>query len=196
MRRIYSLAVLAVSLVFLCGVGFADSTFDFNEGTGNVHNSQDTFTSNGSTLTVYGFTKSDSAADLFLKNGGGDETGLGLDLRDDTDHEIGSGNFIQFTGTGVTSIKIGSVQSGESWILYGSNTLGQLGTKIDSGTTGGSFNVSGNYAFLSLAAGAKGDVLLDSVTTAAAVPEPAMPALILTTGLLGFAEIVRRKLFA
>jgi hypothetical protein len=105
-----------------------------------------TYTVAGSSITAYGFSAENSLATLYYKaeppNTGANETGLGL--RDSPFHELnaGAGNFIQFDLTSILSagflngqIAVASLQSGEGYKIFGSNTLGVLGTEI-----GGPFN--------------------------------------------------------
>ena len=198
MRLSRSLAILAFAVIVFCGASFADSTFDFSsKGNGDI-GPTDTFTAGAGSITLWGFSAAKTATDLFYKNGGGDENGLGLN-DGDVDHEISGTAFIQFTAAGITSITIGSVQSGETYQLYGSNTLGKRGTKIGVlGTTDGTVNLSaidGTWTYVSLFAPA-GNVLLDNATTPSSVPEPGSTALIMTIGLVGLFELGRRKLFA
>jgi PEP-CTERM motif len=197
MRLSRSLAILAVGLFTLCSIGFAD-TFTFGTDPGGADPSpdtelQETFTAGATTLIAYGFSDNGlgNATALFFKNGSGDENGLGL-ANGGSDHEIGGKGFIQFTGTGIGSITVGSVQSGETWVLYGSSTLGDRGTSLKTGTTDGVVTLPGSWTYYSLAAGQSGDVLLDSATTA--VPEPGTTSLLMTMGLVGLFAFGRRKL--
>jgi hypothetical protein len=195
MRLSRSLAILAVGLFTLCSIGFAD-TFTFGtdpSGVADPPETSETFTAGATTLTAYGFNDNglSNASELFFKNGSGDENGLGL-ANGGSDHEIGGKSFIQFTGAGVASITVGSVQSGESWVLYGSNTLGDRGNSLKTGTADGVVTLPGSWTYYSLAAGQSGDVLLDSATTA--VPEPGTTSLLITMGLVGLFAFGGRKL--
>jgi hypothetical protein len=132
-----------------------------------------TFSANGWTVNSSG----DTPLELYFKNQGFDETGLGI--VGPADHELqGSGGepfqYIQFdlgtlldTGKVIGgALKIGSVQSdsNDTFTFYGSNILGQRGTQI-----GGTFDSDedlvfvnipdwGAYRFISIAA-LSGDVL-------------------------------------
>ena len=197
MRLSRSLAILAFSLVVLCGAGFADSTFDFSsKGNGDIGHT-DTFTAGAGSITLWGFSNTNTNTDLFFKNGAGDENGLGLN-DGDGDNEISGTAFIQFTTAGITSVKIGSVQSGESFALYGSNTLGTLGTLL-TGYTGTADktvslpSIDGTWKYVSVFS-PTGNVLLDNAKTASSVPEPSTPALVMSLGLVGLVAFGGRKL--
>jgi hypothetical protein len=206
MRLLRSLAILSVALIALGGFGFAAS-FSFGvdpSGSGVDNENSETFTSGSSSITVYGFDGLGNATELFFKdNGPGDvETGVGL-ANDVPDHEIVKPNFIQFTGAGVTSIKIGSIQHGEGWAVYGSNTLGtsNVGVNdplflIDKGSGGGTATVTlkGGFSFYTVYS-PSGDILLDTANTSTSrVPEPGTPALIMSLGLVGLLAFGGRKL--
>jgi hypothetical protein len=152
---------------------------------------------------------------LYYKIGGGDETGLGM-AADTVDHEIGGTRFIQLDFSSLlsqyaghspfsivsASITIGSVQNGESFRIFGSNTAGTEGTQIGAtGTADGSVTLTlaqlnANHFISILAPG--GNVLIDaaSVTTSnggqVSTPEPATSAL-MGSGLLGALFLIRRR---
>jgi hypothetical protein len=149
---------------------------------------------------VYGFDNN-GASPLFFKNNGGDETGIGL-AGGGSDHEVGTPNFLQITGSGIASVTIGSIQSGEEWAIYGSNALGtsEVGVAanlIASGTGGGTATdvpLTGNYAYYTIYS-PKGDILLDSAKTGTSrVPEPRTTSLLMTMGLVGLFAFGGRKL--
>jgi hypothetical protein len=96
-----------------------------------------TFTVNGKTITAYGFNNGNPGTPtaLYGKNGGGDETGLGINS--DVNFEIDINHFVQLDlnqiiAAGVTSgtMMVGSMQAGEPANVYGSNTLGVQGTLL------------------------------------------------------------------
>ncbi len=172
--------------------GFTTVTFNFDNPTGTLGTSQ-TYTSGNASVTAYGFTDGGSALKLYGKNDGGDEVGLGLAYPAGTsDHEIQTNNFVQLdlsklpAGSVLQSMTIGSVQDGESWKIYGSNTLGSLGTLFKSGDTDypNSISLAGFPAdkYLSVQAGCN-DVVLSTLTVETPsggptpVPEPASAAL-------------------
>jgi hypothetical protein len=195
------LTLLSAALFALCSAGFATS-FNFAAfGTGDICHT-DTFLAGAISMQAWGFTGNASSpnTDLWYKADGGDETGLGLS-NDTVDHEVQGTSFLQFTAANVATISIGSVQSGETYQLYGSNTLGTLGTKIGSLGTADVTNlnlaaIDGTWTYVSLFA-PTGNVLLDSATASApVVPEPGTSTMLMTLGVVGLLAFGRRKLFA
>jgi len=173
------------------------------------------FTKSGYTITARGYDNvagQDTAHELYFKNvaeiGGGSERGLGLVGTLNNELQTSGGtptNYIQLDlrsilGQGFTGLEIsvGSIQSGESFLLFGSNTQGQLGTQLG-GAYGSNFDdqfvaVPGNFQFISVAAGAM-DILpvaLRGVIT----PVPEMSALFPIVGLIAAVsctQILRRR---
>ena len=103
-------------------------------------------THSGITLTAHGFDSGNNPKLLEWKAQGGDENGLGF--TDTLDNEITlnssnhPANYIQIDVTAALSagglngeIKVGSVTGGEAFDVWGSNTLGSLGTNLVSGNT-------------------------------------------------------------
>ena len=107
-------------------------------------------TSGGITLTAYGLTApsnlnkpATAGPDLYAKNGGAGETGLGMATDPANDHEISAGlndgiqvDFAQAIAAapkGSATMAISSAQSGEGWAIYGSNTLLTVGQELASG---------------------------------------------------------------
>jgi len=129
-------AVAYSSCTASCGAS-SPTIFNFASSLGKLGTSQ-AYTAGGLTVTAYGFTNSGTAVNLHGKNTGGDEFGVGID--GESNEEIDTGHFIQLDlsqleAAGVTNpqIMISSVQSGERYNIYGSNTVGSLGTKLVSG---------------------------------------------------------------
>lgn len=124
----------------------ASLLFTFTSPSGLLGNSQ-IYGNAPDDITAYGFygtsnTHQNTATDLYSKHSGGDESGLGLS-RDSSEHEIQTNDFIQIDfsdveALGITQVQfeMGSTQTGEGWAVYGSNTLGLIGTRISSNQTG------------------------------------------------------------
>jgi len=117
-----------------------------------------TYTSSGMSITAYGFDNHSgvgTAHELFYKSqtpkDGAVEFGLGL--TNTLSNEIQPGlHFIQFDFTAAQAaglfngqISVGSVQAGELFAFYGSNTLGNLGVQV-----GGPFDSTMDNQFVSI----------------------------------------------
>lgn len=182
----------------------------------------ESYTSGGYTITASGYDNNGgigTPTQLYFKNvgpiNGAFETGLGVN--NTADHELQAGSstsnpfdFIQLNLTSIVAagatngaVNVTSVQSGEAFTIFGSNTAGTLGTQLG-GTYSSSFdNVFvnlpnfGQYNYYSIAA-ADGDVIVKAVSADfPAVPE--MNALLPITALVtavGLAEMVRRRRLA
>jgi hypothetical protein len=187
MRFKFAASILGAILIVASTswAGTSKITWNFDSPTGTLGTSQ-TYTSGGITLTAYGFSSPSNPTDLYGKNLGTDEQGLGISgLPQD---EIGGTSFVQVDLAPIMSynngaLTIDSVQTGESYDIWISNTLGQPGTLIIANGTmnNTAFTVSltqGTY--LGISAGKSGNVLLNSLTV---TPEPASLALF-GTGLL------------
>ncbi|MCX6594427.1 MAG: carboxypeptidase regulatory-like domain-containing protein, partial [Acidobacteria bacterium] len=152
----------------------AVTSFNFTVPAGQLGSTQP-YTANGVTLTAYGYNGSGTTGTpraLFGKTAGGNENGLGI-YGTSADNEITTSTFIQvdtndLVAKGATNVQmlIGSVQSGEGYDIYGSNTLGTIGTKLLSGGTSESpFAMPGygTYRYISVRASAV-DVLLNGIS--------------------------------
>jgi hypothetical protein len=184
-----------------------------NNQNGNVGSSSLDLTQSGFTITARGYDNvpgNDTLHQLFFKSGGpiggGTEHGLGLVGTTDNELQTSGGvpsNYIQLDlrsilgqGFGSFQVSTGSVQSGESFLLFGSNTQGSLGSQIASGgsTFDDQFVSVANYQFISIAAGAM-DVL-PIAFRATVTPVPEMSALFPVLGLIAavsFTQILRRR---
>jgi hypothetical protein len=181
----------------------ASIVWDLNPSNQNapVGSSSHTYTSSGFSITAYGFDNHSgigTAHDLFYKNqapiGGASERGLGLVGTPNNEIQAGL-QFIQFDFTAALAaglfngqISVGSIQSNEAFSIYGSNTLGTLGTQVG-GTFGSSFDnqyVSisnfGQFHYYSIVAAAA-DVLPVSIQ-ADLRPVPEMNAILPIAALL------------
>ena len=174
-----------------------------------VGSTNHTFIQMGYSITAYGYTTGtpNTPLGLYYKNQGFDETGLGI--VGPSDHELQAVNqqFIQFDLNSILSqgftngqLEIGSVQVGEQFRLYGSNTIGTLGTQLG-GTFGSSSDLVfvnipsfGTYNFISVAA-CYGDAL--PVAFQATInPVPEVGALFPIVGLMaavGCTHWLRRR---
>jgi hypothetical protein len=111
-----------------------------------------TYTSSGYTITAYGFDNNAGVGtphELFYKNvsdiNGAVEFGLGFVNTPNNELQVGL-HFIQFDFTAMLAagllngqLSVGSIQANEAFAIYGSNTLGQLGTQV-SGLFGSTFD--------------------------------------------------------
>jgi PEP-CTERM motif-containing protein len=174
-----------------------------------------TFTSSSGSIpiTAYGFSGPAAAANaqLFGKNDGGDEVGLGLDLNNDGSHEITGTGFIQLDVSALAGkvtdfmFVMESTTSPDGWKILGSNTLGSIGSSLIcspsvtlcSGTDEGvkhtiNPNPVGTFKYLTFEA-TYGTVLLGVVSAdTQSTPEPATLVLV-GAGLLGLGALGRLK---
>lgn len=216
-----TLAVLSFLCVFAATSAWATVvTWNLNpNGTeGAVGSTSQSFTSSGYSITANGYTvgwPTHTPLGLYYKNGGADETGLGI--VGPADHELqGNGwyptQFIQFNVSSIINqgftdgkLQIGSVQgsSNDTFVIWGSNSLGDPGTQI-----GGVYTSSSDMLFVSIAnftdydfisiGALSGDVLpVAFQATLTAVPE--MSALFPIVGLvaaIAITQILRRRRIA
>ncbi|MGI8741516.1 MAG: PEP-CTERM sorting domain-containing protein [Bryobacteraceae bacterium] len=199
------LSTTLLTTIMATGLPAVASTipFTFSTPAGTLGVSQ-SYTSGGITITARGYSGLNAPGSvgtpvaLYGKTGGGDENGLGI--ADGADREIIGNYFIQLDFRDVKTklinptaqMEIGSVQSGESYSIYGSNSVGMPGTVlISNGTLDDQFFPVPNlnqYSFYSIGAPSH-NVLLDavSVTGPAAVPEPGTFVLFAGVGLISVA---------
>jgi hypothetical protein len=181
----------------------SDIVWDFTPLSNSDIGASHTFTSSGITITAAGFTNTTfgTTVDLYSKNLGGGETGIGLVNDPSGQNEITGTNLIRidFTGArsaGVTgfSFQMNSTTGGEAWLVEGSNVAGSGYSVVASSNdealhllTGaaGSFAY---YAFLFNTSGSTGgsNVLLHEVDGVATVPLPgALPLFATGLGFMG-----------
>ena len=155
-NRSRQIAGALCALVFVTVVASAQAAivWDLNPNDQNapVGGSSHTYTSSGFSITAYGFDNHSgigTAHDLFYKSvteiGGATESGLGLTNTPHNELQAGL-HFIQFDFTAALAagmfngqLSVGSIQPGEAFTIYGSNTLGTLGTQV-SGVFGSTFD--------------------------------------------------------
>ena len=182
-------------------------TFTFQENNSNLSlGPTSTFTNSGFSLTASAFLTAGGTTNLFAKDQGAGEIGLGI--FGTTDNEITMANFIQLTlptvpPSNFQTVISGSVSGGEQMDVYFTTTPGDLtgATLIGSITaTGGSVTVPAldQIGFIDVTSAnnaGNGNVLLASVTVGA-IPEPGCVAL-LAIALAGTGiESLRRTLRA
>lgn len=225
MKTAKSTRFIKTAFVLLCGsVALVASsaqatvvTWNLNPSSLNqaVGSSSQPYTVSGYTITAYGYDNSGGTGtlhELFYKNGGPDETGLGLTNTLDNELQVVSGTPAQFIQLNLTSIlaagfingqiEISSVQSGEAFNLYGSNTLGMLGTKLNT-TSYDSSNDNvfvsvpsfGTYKFISVVAAAADVLPVAFQATITPIPEATslIPTALLAIAVTAFEARRRRR---
>ena len=199
MKKILLTAVGVIALG--AAVQATPITFTFLENGDNVNlGTSSTFTQSGSQVEAWALGA--NAGDLYAKNHGGDENGLGLTSDPSGDHEITAGTYVQILGLGgftLSSISIGSDTPPDGAAVYWSTTEGTGGLHLigDFGSDQ-TVNVSAwGSDYITLGATA-GNVLLDGaigtqpVTT---VPDGGSTVLLLGSVLTGIG-LITRKLMA
>lgn len=195
--KLRNLLLVAAGLAFSVPA-WAD-TYSYTLATGNgIAGTTQSFTANGVTLNVSGYI-SGAAANLYLKNGGGTETGIGL--ANLPAHEIGGSGYVQLDLSNIQNsnptaimLALGSVDGNEMYSIYGSNSVGMPGSFLSGGgSSSANFTLSNpnNYRYISVSS-PKGNVLLDGVTVkTSSVPEPGAASLLIA----GFMSIVAAGMF-
>jgi hypothetical protein len=156
-----------------CATSVTSSTY-FNSPTGNLGNSK-TYSIGGTTVTAHGFSNSGTATAMYGSNYSG-VTNDGIGIASVSNQQIDTSHFVQLDLTaalaaGATNIQLAIAgfnycQGGESYDIYGSNTLGQIGTLlVGAGTKNTTlFSVPiGTYKYLSVRAHS-GNVLLEQLS--------------------------------
>lgn len=198
---------LALLLLLAAIPTWADSLNDFFQFTSNAGDigPSASFTSlSGLQLTLNGYSAPNVASDLFAKNEGPTEFGIGM--ANGVDHEINANYFLQIDLRKIFAvinlsdgIRIGiaanSLQGGDSYNVYGSNVQGQLGTLLIGGDTWRDFTApTEQYDFLSVTS--QQSVLVDDIFVM--TPEPSTLLLLgiclffFFVGIYGFSSRVGR----
>jgi hypothetical protein len=192
-------AVFCLGMITAASVS-ATVVWDLNPNgqNGPVGSSSRIFTSQGYSITAYGFDNNGgigSAHELYYKNvvpvNGAVERGLGITNTPDNELQAGANGPLQFMQFDVGAIlaaglihgqiSVGSLQAGEAFAIYGSNALGTLGSQLG-GTYGSSFDNQfvnlpdyGTYRYYSIVAAA--DDVLPVALRADMPPVPEMNAM-------------------
>lgn len=222
----HSLAKTVLGLCFLSAFAVASAnavvvTWDFNPGNQNadVGSATNTYTQSGYNLTVRGYDNvagADTLHELHYKNeaphDGAFERGLGLVGTPSNEFGLdaagGPANYLQLDLRSILSqgftngmIQVASLQVGEGYALFGSNSMGQLGTQLAGTYTGLGFDNQfvaipnfGTYQFISVAA--VSGRILPVAFQASITPIPEMSVLFPIVGLLvavSSTQILRRR---
>jgi len=156
-------------------------SFTFQENGSNLDlGPTSTFTSGGFSLTASGFLTAGGTTNLFAKNLGGTETGLGTVSDPTGQHEITTANFVQLTlpttpPSNFSMVLLTSVQTGESAKVFFTTTPGTLAGATLIGTVSdanGSISIPAGdqTGFIDVTAGAA-NVLLEGAEITITVPD-------------------------
>ncbi|MEP6820888.1 MAG: hypothetical protein ABI946_00900 [Chthoniobacterales bacterium] len=215
------LVACALSALAIASANAVVVTWDFNPGNqnGNAGTNTLTFTQSGYDLTVRGYDNvsgPDTLHELYYKDvaasGGAAEHGLGLVGVPDNEFGADSNgtplNYLQLDLRSILAanamngmVQVTSLQAGEGFAIFGSNSLGQLGTQLGGSFVGTAFDGQfvaipdfGSFQFISIAA-TSGDIL-PTAFRATFTPIPEMSALFPILGLLAAVsatQILRRR---
>jgi len=212
------LSVIAASFVLASSTKAVLVTWELNPQGLNqdVGSNSVTLTQYGYSIVASSFNANGTPVNLYFKNGGPDELGLGVVSTPHHELEAFNGapaQFIQlnlsalFAHGGVTNgqIQVDSVQgnSNDTFTIYGSNTAGVLGTQIGTVYDSSSDQVFipipqfGAYKYVSIGA-LSGDVLPEAFAANCTVI-PEMSALLPILGLfsaIGVSRLLRRRALA
>ena len=213
-----TLAALCFLCVFAASSAWATVVtwnFNSNAAEGAVGSTSQTFTSSGYSITANGFTVGNPCTPLglYYKSSGADLPGLGVVST--SDHQLqGNGlyptTFIQLDVSSIVAqgftdgkIQIGNVYGTETFVIYGSSSLGDPGTQI-----GGIYGSSSSLQFISIddfadynfiSFGAVNGGVLPVAFQATMAPVPEMSSLFPIIGLvvaISLTQLLRRRRMA
>jgi hypothetical protein len=199
MKMLVKLGV--IWLLFAAPV-FADqiiTDFRFDGGRGDI-GKIDVFALGPLVVVLAGYNGPFALADMFEKNEGPGETGIGL--AENVHHEISNTEFVQVGLAQIfalhpksVSLVVSSIED-ESYDVWGSTTPGLLGKLLASDVTSPDFTLPENFNFISLSGHGDSNVLLEDVTaqfSAGPVPTPESSTFVLMLiGLVALPVIARR----
>jgi VPDSG-CTERM motif len=196
-----------LAVIALATQANADVThiFNFQENGSNISlGPTSTFTESSIpsiSLTASGFLTAGGTTDLFAKNLGGDEVGLGTTSDPTGQHEITTANFVQLTlpttpPSNFQMVLLASVQTGESAEVFFNSTPGTLTGATMIGTVSGhdgSITISGGFqtGFIDVTAGAANVLLNRAIVTT--VPDGGSAVALLGIAFAGI-EVLRRRM--
>jgi hypothetical protein len=208
------MGLLGATALVIASAANAVINVDFGSAPGDL-GTDHTYSTGAGTVVASGFDDIFFSGDLYGKNFGGDEQGLGLADDPSGQNEIYSGSsefgsFIQldvsglFGSVGLAQFFMGSTTNGEGWFVIGSNVdgcgwiCGDGSTYLPGSDEGTLHNLPGwgkeqYYDFYSTGTNGEtfGNVLLGGLVLTPGVPEPGTWAMMLLGfGALGIA--VRR----
>ena len=198
--------VLAILLAAGATAAQATVEIDFNNPSGNLGTNTYTYSNGGLSVTAIG-EDSNGAANLYGKNLGGDEVGVGLATDPTNQNEIWTSptqlgavflDVSSLLSSGVTAAQffMGSTTNGESWIVW-DNSGGSFAQVLTGNTelTWADLPDWGSASAYAFTSGGSGqNVLLGGLSLTVGVPEPSTWAMMLLGfGAMGFALRRKRK---
>lgn len=198
-------------LLSVAGIANASTTFTWSfSGSNTDLGTTSSFSNLGVSITASGFTTNGTPGDLYGKNLGVGEMGLGLNADPTGNHEIyytsnvSTTDFIQLDLVNVLAQNIGNLQFAmnsttgtESWRVYNTASAGTLvgATTLLNGTDQSMHSISPSQQYLDFIVtgpSPHGNVLLSQLTGTSSVPEPGSWVLALSG--LGLAIASRMRL--